>query len=326
MTDYKAIKGKTIQSLGSDIAVAAGEGQIWFNTVDSDYNTIIGLGSWASGGDLGTARTNLQGGGTQTAAVVYGSSTSLSALTEEYNGASWAEVADLTVARIGVGGFAGTSTAAIGAGGYLPAVTATVEEWNGTGWTEVGDLNTGRAYAKGSGTTTAAILHGGRNPGYVANAEQWNGTGWTAVASINTARASGGTAGTSTACLGYGGYTATANLQITEEYDGSSWTEVADLNTGKSNPGSAGLSTTALAFGGQGAGATATTEIWNGVSWTEVNDLPAGMDWCSNSVGTSDLALSAGGHDGTAVSVVTNEWTFSTTTPPGAQNVKTITD
>ena len=311
MATYKEIKGKTVQSLTSDIDNATGEGQIWYNTTDSDYNTIVGVGSWASGGSLNVARTNIQGGGTQTAAVGYGSSTGLSALTEEYNGASWSVANTLTTTRKGIGGF-GIQTAAIGAGGYLPAVTDIVEEYDGTNWTETGDLNTGRAFGKGSGTTTAAIFHGGRNPGYVANAEQWNGTGWTVVAPINTARASGGTAGTSTACLGYGGYTGTANLQLTEEYNGSSWTEVADLNTGRSNAGSAGLSTTALAFGGQPAASTANTEIWNGVSWTEVNNLPAGMDWCSNSIGTSDLALSAGGHEGTAVSAVTNEWTFST--------------
>ena len=41
MTTYKEIKGKTIQSLASDIANATGEGEIWFNTASSDFKTII---------------------------------------------------------------------------------------------------------------------------------------------------------------------------------------------------------------------------------------------------------------------------------------------
>ena len=40
MTDYKAIHGKTVQSLASDPDSAAYEGQIWFNTTSSDYKTI----------------------------------------------------------------------------------------------------------------------------------------------------------------------------------------------------------------------------------------------------------------------------------------------
>ena len=41
MADYKAIHGKNILSIASDLDNAEGEGQIWFNTTSSDYKTII---------------------------------------------------------------------------------------------------------------------------------------------------------------------------------------------------------------------------------------------------------------------------------------------
>ena len=73
MTDYKAIHGKNILHVASDLDSAEGEGQIWFNTTTSDYKTIQKVaGAWASGGDLNTARRNAGGLGTQSAAMVIG--------------------------------------------------------------------------------------------------------------------------------------------------------------------------------------------------------------------------------------------------------------
>ena len=70
MADYKAIHGKNIQHLASDLDNAEGEGQIWFNTTSSDYKTIVKVaGAWASGGNLNTGRQTLAGTGTQTASV-----------------------------------------------------------------------------------------------------------------------------------------------------------------------------------------------------------------------------------------------------------------
>ena len=40
MTDYKALKGKTIKNLASDLDNAEGAGEIWFNTTSSDFKTI----------------------------------------------------------------------------------------------------------------------------------------------------------------------------------------------------------------------------------------------------------------------------------------------
>ena len=73
MADYKAIHGKNIQHLASDLDNAEGEGEIWFNTTSSDYKTIVKVaGAWASGGNLNTARDLGGSLGIQTAAMHFG--------------------------------------------------------------------------------------------------------------------------------------------------------------------------------------------------------------------------------------------------------------
>jgi len=69
--------------------------------------------------------------GTNTAALAFGGNSpgpTTQDLTEEWNGASWAEVGDLSTARQQLSG-AGTSTAALAFGG-TPPVTGATEEWN----------------------------------------------------------------------------------------------------------------------------------------------------------------------------------------------------
>ena len=64
--------------------------------------------------------------------------------TEQWNGSSWTEVAEVNTPRA-QGGGAGTYTDAVLFGGYtFPSSprTANTEIWNGSSWTEVGDLNT----------------------------------------------------------------------------------------------------------------------------------------------------------------------------------------
>ena len=54
------------------------------------------------------------------------------AVTEDYNGVSWSEVADLSTARSGVGNNNGTLTASLAIGGDTPGATAATEEWSNT--------------------------------------------------------------------------------------------------------------------------------------------------------------------------------------------------
>ena len=64
-------------------------------------------------------------------------------ITEEWNGTSWTEVADLSTARSDLGG-SGSATAALAIGG----APAAVEEWNSSiaqgAWATGGSVNTAR--------------------------------------------------------------------------------------------------------------------------------------------------------------------------------------
>jgi hypothetical protein len=87
---------------------------------------------------MNKARTALGGAGTTTAALGFGgeydATPAIEANTEEWNGASWVEVADLNTARYYVTG-SGTSTAALAALGKTTVPggeTGATEEWSGS--------------------------------------------------------------------------------------------------------------------------------------------------------------------------------------------------
>src|SRR6056300_808128 len=139
MPEYKSIKGLTIQEVASD-PPAPIEGQVWYNTTTSALKGYINNpGSWATGGDLNTAKRTLGSAGTQTAALAFGGNTPPgTAQTESYNGTNWTELNDLNTARAYLSGAGTTNTAALAFGGF-PS-TGVTESWNGTNWTEVNDL------------------------------------------------------------------------------------------------------------------------------------------------------------------------------------------
>ena len=128
MTDYKAIKGKTILNIASDLANAEAEGEIWFNTTSGDFKTIVKVaGTWSTGGNLNQARSQVNGAGNSVSdALAFGGTHPPSvydALSEEYNGSAWAEGDNLNTARFNGGG-CGSQTAALAAGGALPPSSA----------------------------------------------------------------------------------------------------------------------------------------------------------------------------------------------------------
>ena len=117
MADYKAIHGKNIQHLASDLDNAEAEGQIWFNTTGNDYKTLVKVaGAWASGGNMNSARYGLTGSGTKAAGLATGGATPTKSLTELYDGSSWTESGDLNTAREALAG-EGTQTATLVHGG-----------------------------------------------------------------------------------------------------------------------------------------------------------------------------------------------------------------
>ena len=180
MTDYKAIHGKNIQHLASDLDNAEGEGQIWFNTTTSDYKTITKVaGAWATGNEINNAGQNMQGAGTQTAGVIAGRGPAISTLVEEYDGLSWtAATAMNTGATNSI--VVGIQTAALKAGGYFgsnPYVLGETEIYDGSSWTEVADISTARELVGSgqSGPNTAQLCFTGIVPGtgLTTATEEW---------------------------------------------------------------------------------------------------------------------------------------------------------
>jgi len=265
MAKYKTEKGFAVQTLASDTAAS-----------------IAATGSWASGGNLNTARSDLAGLGIETSAMAIAgyASTGTQSAVETYDGSSWTEITELNAARNSMGGFGATNTAAIGCGGRTPTV-ANTESWNGSAWTEVNDMNTARfsMNISGAGTQTSGLSSGGNGPAGQDTVEVWDGTNWTAAgAELNTTRSQGSASGQSSSSAaavgGYGG-SPDAPLATTELWNGSSWTEVADLNTARYSLVCTGNGTSLLVNGGEGSGTgiLAITESFDGTSWTEVADL-----------------------------------------------------
>ena len=120
------------------------------------------------------------------------------------NPGSWATGGDLNQGRNSLGG-AGTQTAALAFGGFVPPSSAKTEAYNGTNWTEVNDLNTARQLFGAAGATNTAALAFGGSPSTKTVTETWNGTNWTEVNDLNTAIKSLAGAGTNTAALAFGG-------------------------------------------------------------------------------------------------------------------------
>mgnify|MGYP003678589358 CR=1 FL=1 len=315
MTTYKNIKGIEIKYLSAD-PPAPNAGQVWYNSTSKVVKGAInGLGAWASGGNVNTARAYISTSnqGTQTATLAFaGAEPARSTKTEKYNGTAWTEVNDLSVARFLTAGAGTMDSALCISGESSTGIVAICEAFDGTNWTETGDLNSvsGRQGIGAAGASSSAVVaYGGSNT--IALTEVFDGSSWTEVNNMNTARASMGNAGTSTAALTFGGAT-TAGVALAESWNGTSWTEVADLNTARTTLAGAGSQTSALAFGGGAAtGTVAITESWNGSSWTEVADMATARVNLGGAGTTGGAAL---GISGTPSIASTEEFTVSTFT------------
>ena len=137
MTTYKGINGFAVQSVATDPS-PLDEGQVWYNNATYAFKlaSATTAGTFASGGNLNTARYSLGGSGTQTAALAFGgnaSSPTDSAATELYNGTSWTnDSASLATGRVVLGGSpAGTQTSALAFAGTTGTNSAATEEYTG---------------------------------------------------------------------------------------------------------------------------------------------------------------------------------------------------
>ena len=327
MATYKEIFGTNIEVLASDPANPV-TGQVWYNSTD---NVVKGaaattVGSWATGGTVGTARDGAGSAGTQTSALFVsgrigpaGVPPGITTNTELYNGSTWTEVNNLTAGRWQMTGLGANNTAALAFGGQLAPVpsgskTANNESWNGTSWTEVNNLNTAKTVTVGIGTLTSGLTAGGNSTGNVTETESWNGTSWTEVNDLNTARQGlGGAGADNTSGVVFGGQTPTlTQTGVTESWNGTSWTEVTDLNSARRFISGAGTQTSAVAFGGRdySPAGSGKTEIWNGTSWTEDTDMSTDRfsSGRAGSNSTSALAIS-GDTPPRDFTTATEEWT-----------------
>ena len=320
MSEYKNIIGKGVRFLSSNLDNDQAEGQIWYNSTDGAFKNLLVNEAWSSGGNLITARSDLEGTGTQTAALGFGGyvgpgTPNISNATEEYNGSGWASGGAMGTGRRSLGG-AGTQTAGLAVGGTttIPGASGTTdatEEYDGSSWTAGGALNTGRIGVGGLGTQTAAVAFGGAsNPPFADRniTEEYNGTSWTAVpATLTSARRYIKGCGVETAGLG------TSPTGV-DEYDGSAWTAGGSFNTGRPNVGSfAGTQTSAL-MGGGGSGGTpvsGATESYDGSTWTT---SPATMATARYAIGGAGADnTSSLGFGGTGYTSSTEEYNKSTT-------------
>ena len=250
------------------------------------------------------------GSGIQTAAIAFGGrftppGSVLRAFTEQYDGTSWSETADLGTARRQLSSTrveTGNTQALAFGGKPSPSVTDATEEFNqsanvitAAAWSSSTAINTARNSFGGFGLQTANIIAGGYGSPNVKNeTEEWDGTSWSEKNNLNTARShyGGSQASPYTAAVIFKGNTSASDTSTnaTEEWDGTNWTTVtANPTTGQRNMG-AGTQTAALSFGGlvnpaPPAPRTAATQEYDGTNWT--------------SGGTMNTARNDGGGTGT---------------------------
>ena len=123
MTTYRKIHGRAIKSVSSNLSAPSAEGQIWFNTTDNKFRSVVSLDAWISSGILPSTRQNAEGCGTQTAGLASSGATSPSGpdflnTSCEYNGTGWSSTTTKNTPGVIAEAVFVTQTAAVAAGGY----------------------------------------------------------------------------------------------------------------------------------------------------------------------------------------------------------------
>lgn len=292
--------------------------------------TTVNPATWASGGNLGTARSYIAGCGTQTAALaVAGYSSGVLANVEEYNGTAWSEENNLGTTRYSVSRGMGTQTAGLFAGGEAPGATSTASElYNGASWTATPSLTGAISYASGFGTSTAALICGGANPRSVAvtTNNSYDGSSWTANPATPFNDKEGATSGPSTAGIFAGGLTPGGSGQRSTSYEinTTTWTAGPSLGVARYGSGFGGGTATqsaAWVASGQSPPYVGSTEHYDGTSWSTSAAVTTARGK-SGGAGTQDTALFFGG-DAPPPSNATEEFSVGTTTAKSASTITT---
>ena len=320
MATYKGINGFAVQSVASDPTFD--EGQVWYNNTSYSFklSAISTSGSWATSGNLNTARGIIASAGTDTAGLATGGNAGTTNC-EKFNGSVWTNTTAFPTPTTYMAG-CGTQTAALTAGGGSGYVTD-VKKFNGTTWSaNPNGIPYGAEASSLLGIQTAAIWFGGGGapgPGYPAECASFNGTSFSSTPSLNNDKRYGSMAtGTQTAGLAaVGGSPQTAN---TEKWNGSTWTNSGNLPFVNYNVSGNGVGTqgAAMLWLGSKPGPNTTTQYFNGSTWS---DQSASLTYSATAVaasgGTQSACFSAGG--GPAIAT-TNNWSGA-----GSQLTKTIT-
>ena len=151
-----------------------------------DFNESYNGTAFSEQAEVNSARIRPTAFGTQDAMII--TSGSDGTLTEQWNGASWTEVAETLVGLSASSGGGGTATDGLIFTKASPPGSATCQFWNGTSFTEVADMSVNRYGNAGGGpSSTNCISVGGYGPPTaVAEAtEEWT-AGDFAVKTVTT--------------------------------------------------------------------------------------------------------------------------------------------
>ena len=275
------------------------------NVATEEYNSVLTSAtapSWTAGGNLGTGRYILAGGGTQTAGIVFAGFPTPNGATEEYNGASWTAGGNYPGAPKEALGGLGTQTATLGFGGYNPTpVQTATNEYNGSSWTAGGALNTAKRRCRGCGIQTAGVtaggVTGGPNSTRTNATEEYDGSSWTTVNAMSgNSRRSNVLSGSQTASITIGGDNGPTTA--VEDYNGTNWTTGTSLLLGQSSHSGDGTTSSAWTAGGAVSGTpSGITQIYNGTSWSLGTEMINARDQSgfSSSQSTSQGFVAGGG-------------------------------
>ena len=271
--------------------------------------------SWTAGGSLNRASGLNCGWGTQTNAVAQVNTPGYKGA-EQYNGTSWTNLPDMTLAdnstnyqgSAGSTGDAGFITSRGPGLNQTEEFTKSANIVTAAAWASGGSLNTARQRTGGFGAaqTSAVTAAGATAPpaSAINKTEEYNGTSWTEVNNVNTARfnmtafgtePAGVLAGVGTPSVTYGG--------TTEEYNGSTWTTVNPYAAPGANYRSAsGTLTAGLLVGGVApapAEMNNAVEEYDGTNWSNGNTTPQYQS-SQNQAGSQTATINGGGNAGPA--------------------------
>ena len=332
ISDNKGRSSGLIKAAAGGIPTVAGDkspataGDVWYNSSTGKLRAYILVSGWSAGGNLGTARNNMKGGGTASAAWVASGNNPALGTTEEYDGSSWSSGGNTGFDTHGHGA-AGLVSAGIKSAGYTTGYQAGSETYNDTSWSSITNLPANKYQAASGGTQTAYITFcGATAPGGSSTSDSthiWNGSSWSTGGTTNQAGHYNSGCGTTTAGLKVGGiYPTNTRVATVEEYNGTDWTTVTAYPATRYQHTVTGLQTDAMTVGGTSDASSwlATTFTYDGTNWTSGTAYPISLAMAGgarNSASASTSTTIFGGTDynpsPAAVTNKTYEWSDANT-------------